>query len=188
MLNTHEVAQSIAPDCRVVYVDNDPIVLAHARALLTNTTPEGVTTYVDADVRDIETIVSDARNVLNFNEPIAVMFLGILGYVPDHDEAISIVTRVMDAVAPGSYLLVRHNTDSGAAVREAVDRYAESGADPYHLRTPAQLHELFTGLELVEPGLVPVELWRPDETGQGNAAEHTGDHGGLARKPISPGA
>jgi SAM-dependent methyltransferase len=188
MLNTHEVAQSIAPDCRVVYVDNDPIVLAHARALLTNTTPEGVTTYVDADVRDIETIVSDARNVLNFNEPIAVMFLGILGYVPDHDEARSIVTRVMDAVAPGSYLLVRHNTDSGAAVREAADRYAESGADPYHLRTVAQLHELFSGLELVEPGLVPVELWRPDETGPGNAAEHTGDHGGLARKPIRPGA
>jgi SAM-dependent methyltransferase len=186
MLNTHEVAQSVAPGCRVVYVDNDPIVLAHARALLTNTTPEGVTTYVDADVRDIETIVSDARNVLNFNEPIAVMFLGILGYVPDHDEARSIVTRVMDAVAPGSYLLVRHNTDSGAAVREAADRYAESGADPYHLRTVAQLRELFAGLEMVEPGLVPVELWRPDGAEDGDPAGFTGDHGGLARKPISP--
>jgi ubiquinone/menaquinone biosynthesis C-methylase UbiE len=183
MLNTHEVAQAVAPDCRVVYVDNDPIVLAHARALLTNTTPEGVTTYVDADVHDIETIVSDARNVLNFNEPIAVMFLGILGYVPDFDEAMSIVTRVMNVVAPGSYLLVRDNTDSGEAVREAADRYAESGVDPYHLRTVAQLREFFTGLEMVEPGLVPVERWRPDETDVGTVAEHTGDHGGLARKP-----
>jgi hypothetical protein len=183
MLNTHEVAQAIAPDARVVYVDNDPIVLAHARVLLTNTTPEGVTAYVDADVHDPETIIADARNVLNFEQPVAVMFLGILGYVADFDEAKSIVTRVMDAVPPGSYLLVRDNTDSGEAVREAADRYAESGVDPYHLRTVAQLNEFFTGLELVEPGLVPVEMWRPDETEIGTLAEHTGDHGGLARKP-----
>jgi hypothetical protein len=183
MLNTHEVAQAIAPDSRVVYVDNDPIVLAHARALLTNTTPEGVTTYVDADVRDIDTIISDARNVLNFNEPIAVMFLGILGYVPTFGEARSIVTRAMDAVAPGSYLLLRDNTDSGAAVREAADRYAQSGANPYHLRTVAQVSEYFTGLEMVEPGLVPVERWRPDGLDAGAGPQHTGDHGGLARKP-----
>jgi S-adenosyl methyltransferase len=183
MLNTHEVAQAIAPDARVVYVDNDPIVLAHARVLLTNTTPEGVTAYVDADVHDPETIIADARNVLNFEQPVAVMFLGILGYVADFAEAKSIVTRVMDAVPSGSYLLVRDNTDSGEAVREAADRYAESGVDPYHLRTVAQLNEFFTGLELVEPGLVPVELWRPDETDVGTLAEHTGDHGGLARKP-----
>jgi hypothetical protein len=111
------------------------------------------------------------------------MFLGILGYVADFDEAKSIVTSVMDAVPPGSYLLVRDNTDSGEAVREAADRYAESGVDPYHLRTVAQLNEFFTGLELVEPGLVPVEMWRPDETEVGTLSEHTGDHGGLARKP-----
>jgi SAM-dependent methyltransferase len=182
MLNTHEVAQAIAPDARVVYVDNDPIVLAHARVLLTNTTPEGVTAYVDADVHDPETIIADARNVLNFDKPVAVMFLGILGYVAGFDEAKSIVTSVMDAVPPGSYLLVRDNTDSGEAVREAADRYAESGVDPYHLRTVAQLNEFFTGLEFVQPGLVPVELWRPDETEVGTLAEHTGDHGGLARK------
>lgn len=183
MLNTHEVAQGITPDARVVYVDNDPIVLAHARVLLRNTTPEGVTAYVDADVHDPETIITDARNVLNFDKPVAVMFLGILGYVADFGEARSIVTRVMDAVPPGSYLLVRDNTDSGESVREAADRYAESGVDPYHLRTVAQLGEFFTGLELVEPGLVPVERWRPDETEVGSLAEHTGDHGGLARKP-----
>jgi hypothetical protein len=183
MLNTHEVAQSITPDARVVYVDNDPIVLAHARSLLTNTTPEGVTAYVDADVHDPETIISDARNVLNFEKPIAVMFLGILGYVPDLHEAKSIVTRVVDAVPSGSYLLVRDNTDSGEQVRTAAERYAESGVDPYHLRTTAQLGEFFAGLEPVDPGLVPVELWRPDATEIGEHAEHTGDHGGLARKP-----
>jgi hypothetical protein len=183
MLNTHEVAQAIAPECRVVYVDNDPIVLAHARALLTNTTPEGVTTYVDADVQDIDTIISDARNVLNFNEPIAVMFLGILGYVPTFDEAKSIVTRAMDAVAPGSYLMLRDNTDSGAAVREAADRYAQSGANPYHLRSVEQVSEYFTGLKMVEPGVVPVELWRPDGSEVASGPQHTGDHGGLGRKP-----
>jgi ubiquinone/menaquinone biosynthesis C-methylase UbiE len=184
MLNTHEVAQAIAPNCRVVYVDNDPIVLAHARVLLRNTTPEGVTAYVDADVHDPETILAGARNVLNFDRPIAVMFLGILGYVADFDEATSIATRVMDAVSPGSYLLVRDNTDSGEAVREAADKYAESGVDPYHLRTVAQLSKFFTGLEMVEPGLVPVERWCPDKAEVGTVAEHTGDHGGLARKPI----
>jgi S-adenosyl methyltransferase len=183
MLNTHEVAQAISPDCRIVYVDNDPIVLAHARVLLTNTTPEGVTAYVDADVHDPDLIISDAQNVLNFNEPIAVMFLGILGYVPDFTEAKAIVARAMDAVAPGSYLLLRDNTDSGDAVRKAADKYAESGVDPYHLRTVAQLGEFFTGLDLVQPGLVPVEKWRTDHVEVGAVAERTGDHIGLARKP-----
>ncbi|MGW6461900.1 SAM-dependent methyltransferase [Streptomyces sp. NPDC055078] len=183
MLNTHEVAQTLAPECRVLYVDNDPIVLAHARALLTNTTPEGVTAYVDADVHDPELIISDARNVLNFNEPIAVIFLGILGYVADFDEAKSIPARVMAAVPSGSYLLLRDNTPSSEEVRTAADKYAKSGADAYHLRTVAQLHEYFTGLELVEPGLVPVEDWRPDEPQVGSVDERTGDHGGLARKP-----
>jgi O-methyltransferase involved in polyketide biosynthesis len=183
MLNTHQVAQEISPDCRVVYVDNDPIVLAHARVLLTNTTAEGATAYVDADVHDPELILAEARNTLDFDRPIAVMFLGMLGYVADFDEARSIVTRVMDAVAPGSYLLVRDNTDSGDAVREAADDYAKSGVDPYHLRTVAQLGEYFSGLELVEPGVVPVEQWRPGPTELGDVAEHTGDHGGLGRKP-----
>lgn len=136
----------------------------------------------DADVHDPGLIVSDARNVLNFNEPIAVMFLGILGYVADFEQAKTIAARVMDAVCPGSYLLLRDNTDSGEAVREAAGRYAKSGVDPYHLRSPDQLAEFFTGLELVEPGLVPVEQWRPEPIELG-AAEHTGDHGGLGRKP-----
>ncbi|OZM83060.1 SAM-dependent methyltransferase [Pseudonocardia sp. MH-G8] len=184
MLNTHEVAQAIAPDCRVVYVDNDPIVLAHARVLLANTTAEGRTSYVDADVHDPERILAEAREILDFDRPIAVMFLGMLGYVADFDEAKSIATRVMDEVAPGSYLLVRDNTDSGDGVREAADNYAKSGVDPYHLRTVAQLGEYFAGLDLVEPGVVPVEQWRPGAVELGAThAEHTGDHGGLGRKP-----
>jgi hypothetical protein len=183
MMNTHEVAQAIAPECRVVYVDNDPIVLAHARVLLGNTTAEGATAYVDADVRDPDRILAEARKVLDFDRPIAVMFLGILGYVADLGEARAIVSRVMDAVPPGSYLLVRDNAADGDAVREAADRYAESGVDPYHLRTVAQLREFFTGLDPVDPGVTPVELWRPEPADVGGDADRTGYHGGLARKP-----
>jgi len=182
MQNTHEVAQSIAPESRVLYVDNDPLVLTHARALLTNTTPEGVTAYADADVRDPDLIISDARNVLNFRQPIAVMFLGILGYVADFDEVRSIVARVMDAVPSGSYLLLRDNTDLSANVREAADRYAESGVEPYHLRSVEQLQQCFEGLEMVPPGLVRVAHWRPGDIEVG-ADEVTDDHCGLARKP-----
>jgi hypothetical protein len=182
MQNTHEVAQAIVPDARVVYVDNDPLVLAHARALLTDTTPNGVTAYVDADVRDPELIVADARNVLNFERPIAVMFLGILGYVPDLDEARTIVRRIMSAVPSGSYLLLRDNTDLDAAARDAADDYAESGVDPYHLRAVDELLSFFDGLELVEPGLVRVAMWRPGQADIG-AEQPTTDHAGLARKP-----
>ncbi|MGH3909997.1 MAG: SAM-dependent methyltransferase, partial [Pseudonocardiaceae bacterium] len=105
MQNTHEVAQQIAPECRIVYVDNDPLVLAHARALLVNTTPEGVTTYIDADFHDPDLIISDARNVLNFTQPIGVMFMGVLGHVAESDDMRSIVARVMAAVPSGSYLV-----------------------------------------------------------------------------------
>lgn len=111
------------------------------------------------------------------------MFLGMLGYVADFDEAKAIVARVMDAVPAGSYLLVRDNTDNGEAVRAAADDYARSGVDPYHLRTVAQLNEYFSGLDLVESGLVPVEDWCPDLVEVDAVAERTGDHGGLARKP-----
>ena len=128
-------------------------------------------------------ILAEARNVLDFDQPIAVMFLGMPGYVADFGEAKSIVERVMDEVIPGSYLLVRDNTDSGDAVREAADDYAKSGVDPYHLRTVAQLGEYFNGLELVEPGVVPVEQWRPGPIELAAVVEHTGDHGGLGRKP-----
>jgi ubiquinone/menaquinone biosynthesis C-methylase UbiE len=181
MQNTHEVAQSVAPDCRIVYVDNDPMVLSHARALLTNTTPEGVTTYVHADVHDPDRIVSDARNVLNFNEPIAVMFFGILGHVADFDEARSIVGRVMAATPPGSFLALEDSTNTSAEVREGAENYARAGAIPYNLRSPEQLAELFTGLDMVDPGLVPVSQWRPNPAEVGTVT-FIDKYGAVARK------
>nr|WP_037065745.1 SAM-dependent methyltransferase [Pseudonocardia acaciae] len=182
MQNTHEVAQAVAPDARVVYVDNDPLVLAHARALLVNTTPEGVTTYLDADLHDPESIIDGARNVLNFTKPIAVMFMGVLGHVAEFGELRSIVDRLTAAVPSGSYLALWDDTDAGEAKRRASESYAETGAVAYHLRTPEDLERIFDGWELVEPGLVPVTRWRPNLAEVGTVQEIDA-HGGVARKP-----
>jgi hypothetical protein len=182
MQNTHEVAQQIAPESRIVYVDNDPLVLAHARALLHNTTPEGVTTYVDSDVHDPDLIIADARNVLNFTQPIAVMFMGILGHVADIDEMRSIVARVMAAVPSGSYLALHDGTNTDKAYREAAVKYAETGAIPYNLRSPEQVGRCFEGLEMVDPGLVPITQWRPD-TAEVGKIEPIDNYGAVARKP-----
>ncbi|WP_084958695.1 SAM-dependent methyltransferase [Thermoactinospora rubra] len=179
MQNTHEVAQGILPHARIVYVDNDPLVLVHARALLRNTTPQGVTTYVDGDYNEPEPIVEDAKNVLDFTRPIAVMFMGVLGYVEDIAAVRSIVSRVMDAVPSGSYLVLWDGTDTGEAVNEGSQKLAESGAAPYYLRTLDALGSCFDGLELVEPGLVPITRWRPD----GEEGPWIDAHGAVARKP-----
>jgi hypothetical protein len=182
MENTHEVAQQVAPESRIVYVDNDPLVLVHARALLRNTTPEGVTAYVDADIHDPDLIISDARNVLNFNQPVVVMFMGVLGYVIDVDEMRSIVTRVMAAVPSGSYLALWDGTDTSAAVIKGSATLAESGAVPYNLRSPERIGQCFEGLEMVDPGLVPITLWRPD-TAEVGKVEPIDAYGAVARKP-----
>ncbi|HEY6424385.1 MAG TPA: SAM-dependent methyltransferase [Pseudonocardiaceae bacterium] len=182
MQNTHEVAQHIAPESRIVYVDNDPLVLVHARALLVNTTPEGVTTYVDADFHDPDLIISDARNVLDFSRPVAVMFMGVLGYVADFDETRSIVARVMAAVPSGSYLTLWDGTETGEAIVEGGAKYAESGAIPYNLRSPEQLGQCFNGLELVDPGLVPITQWGPDIAQVGKVVPIDA-YGAVARKP-----
>lgn len=178
MENTHEVAQRIASESRIVYVDNDPLVLVHARALLANTTPEGVTAYVDADYHEPDQIIADARNVLNFNQPVAVMFMGVLGYVAELDEVRSIISRLMDPFPPGSYLVLWDGTATGEAVSEGADKLVESGGVPYYLRTPEELSQCFEGMEMVEPGLVPITEWRPDtiEVPQIDA------YGGVARK------
>lgn len=181
MQNTHEVAQQIAPESRIVYVDNDPLVLVHARALLVNTTPEGVTTYVDADIHEPELIISDARNVLNFNQPVAVMFMGVLGYVVDFDEMRAIVARVMVAVPSGSYLALWDGANTGEAVIEGGAKLAASGAVPYNLRSPEQIGQCFEGLEMVDPGLVPITQWRSDTTEFGKA-ELIDAYGAVARK------
>jgi hypothetical protein len=181
MQNTHEVVQAVAPDSKIVYVDNDPVVLAHARALLTSTTPEGVTSYVDADYREPETITLAARNILNFTEPVAVMFMGVLGHLAEFDKMRSVVARVMAAVPSGSYLLLWDDIDVGEAKRQAGDAYADTGAVRYHFRTVEQLRQCFGGLELVEPGVVPLNLWRPDVTEVGTV-EPVDGHGAVGRK------
>ncbi|GAA5169677.1 SAM-dependent methyltransferase [Pseudonocardia eucalypti] len=179
MENTHEVAQAFAPESRIVYVDNDPLVLAHARALLTNTTAEGVTAYVDADVHDPALIVADARNLLNFNKPLAVMFMGILGHVADIEEARSIVHGVLDAAPSGSYLVHWDSTNTSPDRIQATANYNKTGAVPYNLRSPEQLSELYKGLELVEPGVVSISQWRqPDKD-----VSVADAYGAVARKP-----
>jgi S-adenosyl methyltransferase len=182
MQNTHEIAQAIAPASKIVYVDNDPIVLAHARALLVSTTHEGVATYVDADYHDQELILSEARNVLDFNQPIAVMFMGVLGYVKELDEMRSIVMRVLNNVPSGSYLALWDGTDTGEAVREGQAKLTETGAVPYYLRSPEQLNQCFAGLEMVRPGLVPITYWRPTPVEIGTI-ESIDAYGAVAAKP-----
>ncbi|MFF0791283.1 SAM-dependent methyltransferase [Streptomyces spiralis] len=179
--NTHEVAQRIAPETRIVYVDNDPMVLAHARALLYSTR-EGATSYVDADVLDPDRILAAAAETLDLTRPTALILSNILGHVADYDQARSIVTRLMDALPPGSYLSINDGSRGIDPVFEqAQDAYNDSGAAPYILRTVDQITAYFDGLELVDPGVVSVPLWRPDATGP--APEPIGEHGGLARKP-----
>jgi hypothetical protein len=181
MQNTHEVAQSIAPEARIVYVDNDPLVLAHARSLLVNTTPEGVTTYVDSDYRDSGRITAQASDVLDFERPIGVMFMGVLGYVPDPDEAHAIVTRVLDAVPSGSYLALWDGTDTSQRARAGAKAQEEAGS-PYYQRSVARIERWFDGLELVEPGVVSITQWRPDPMEVGRIEPIDG-YGGVARKP-----
>ncbi|GAA3779233.1 SAM-dependent methyltransferase [Plantactinospora mayteni] len=179
--NTHEVAQAVAPESRVVYVDNDPLVLVHARALL-NGTREGATDYLDADVHDPEKIITAAARTLDLTQPVAITLLGILAHVADYHEARSIVTRLMDAVPSGSYLVVRDGTDTDQAYAEAIRGYNASGAVPYHLRSPDQIAGYFEGLELVEPGVVSCPLWRPD-AGSPDAPQNAAVLGGAGRKP-----
>lgn len=183
MQNTHEVAQSVAPESRIVYVDNDPNVLSHARALLTNTTPEGVTTYIDTDIHNPEQIISDARNLLNLTQPTAVIIFDILGHVADLDEARSIVAQLMAAVPSGSYLAIQDSTNTSEGARIAAKKYAETGAVPYIMRAPEELEQLFDGLEMVEPGLVMVPHWRPDDITVGEGIDQIDQYGGVARKP-----
>jgi ubiquinone/menaquinone biosynthesis C-methylase UbiE len=179
--NTHEIAQGVAPESRIVYVDNDPLVLAHAQALLVGT-PEGATDYIEADLEDPEAILTRAAKTLDFGEPVAIVLMGILAHVERYERALEIVRRLMDAVPSGSYLVVRDGTDTDPAYSEAIDRYNQSGAVPYRLRSPEQIAGYLDGLELVEPGLVPCPLWRPDPTDIGTPLE-LAVLGGVGRKP-----
>jgi S-adenosyl methyltransferase len=159
--NTHQVAQRVASDSRIVYVDNDPLVLAHARALLTSSA-EGSTSYVDADMRDAEKVLREAAEWLDLTQPVALTFMGVLGHVVDYDEARSIVAGLLDGLPSGSYLSINDSVNTSEALEEALRVYEASGAVPYRTRTPEQFASYFEGLELVEPGVVNVDDWRPD--------------------------
>lgn len=176
--NTHEVAQRHAPESKIVYVDNDPLVLRHAQALLTSS-PEGVTEYIDADLHEPEKIIERAAKILDFDRPVALMLMGILGHIQDYEEAKSIVARLQAALPSGSYFVHYDSTDTDASLKDAQQGYDDTGAIPYVLRSPAQLAAYYEGLELLEPGIVSCPLWRPEP---GSTPEPTDIYGGVARK------
>ena len=181
--NTHQVAQRIAPQARIVYVDNDPLVLAHARALLTST-PEGATAYIHADLRDPDKILVEAADTLDFTQPIALILSGVLGHVVDIGQARSIVRDLLVGLPSGSYLSLNDGTSVIAReeLEQATQDYNDSGALPYVQRTPEQIASFFEGLELVEPGVVSCPRWRPDPAPDGPPAELDA-FGGVGRKP-----
>ncbi|MFI5805488.1 SAM-dependent methyltransferase [Streptomyces sp. NPDC051561] len=159
--NTHQVAQRIAPDARIVYVDNDPVVLAHARALLTGT-PEGLTAYIDADAHDPDAILKEAGRTLDLDRPVALMLLGILNFVADTAEARSIVRTLMDALPAGSHLAITHPTlELGGEGNEAAMAFwNENATPPITARTGAEFASFLDGLEILEPGIVSCARWR----------------------------
>jgi hypothetical protein len=181
--NTHEVAQAVAPDARIVYVDNDPIVLAHGRALLTST-PEGCTAFINADARDTVAVLQDASRTLDLSQPVAVLILMVLQHIPDSDDPQGIVTGLMDAMPPGSHLVV---SDTASDIQQEV--VAESQrqlnarmAGRQTRRTQAQIEQYFTGLAMVPPGLVTLNRWHAaaDDPDPG---EEIAAYCGIGRKP-----
>ena len=161
--NTHQVAQAAAPESRVVYVDNDPVVLAHARALLTSD-PQGTTDYIEADLRDTQQILDRAARTLDFSRPVAVTLLAILHLIPDEADPHGIVATLMAAVPPGSYLVLSHPAGDirAAAVAEMARRVnARLGPTRGTMRDQAEVTRFFDGLELLEPGVVQPQWWRP---------------------------
>ena len=180
--NTHQVAQAIAPDSRIVYVDNDPLVLVHARALLTST-PEGACDYIDADMRDPGKILAEAERTLDFAQPVAVTMLGVVIFLADDEDPYGIVRRFMDAVPAGSYLVLSHTITSPAMpdVDAAVAFWNENGTPKLTQRTPEQITRFFDGLDLLEPGVVSCSRWRPEATPWGEPAE-VAMYGGVSRK------
>jgi len=186
--NTHEIAQAAAPDSRVVYVDNDPIVLAHAQALMTSD-PVGATAFIQADLREPDRILADPRlrRTLDLGQPVALMLVAVVHFFPDAENPQGIVAALLDALPPGSYLTVSHLTadfldpEQAAAGQAAGQR---SGVT-YAPRTQAEVAAFFAGLDLVEPGVVPLVTWRPDgETPADPLAAHS--YAAMGRKPTFP--
>jgi hypothetical protein len=181
--NTHEVAQRAAPESRIVYVDSDPIVLAHARALLTSD-PRGETAYISADIRDTDTILREAGQTLDFTQPVAVMLLAILHFIPDSDDPHAIVRRLMQAVPSGSYLVISHASSDimTQTVQAGAEIYNEHSAVSINLRSEQQVTRFFAGLELVSPGVTPLGHWRPGPVNVG-ALPWLPTYTAVGRKP-----
>jgi hypothetical protein len=180
--NTHEVAQRLAPDARIVYVDNDPLVLAHARALLTST-PEGHTDYLDEDLRNVDAILEHAGRTLDFSKPVGLILLGVVIFIGDDEDPYGLVRRLVDALPAGSHLVLSHTITSPSMpdVDEAVKFWNEHGTPKLTQRTPEQVTRFFDGLELLEPGVVSCSRWRP-EGRDGTEPEEVAMFGGVARK------
>ena len=180
--NTHEVAQREAPDSRIVYVDNDPIVLLHAQTLL-RSTAAGACDYIQADLRDPARILSEAGRTLDFGQPVALMLLAILQFIPDDADPWGLVAQLMAPLPPGSYLVVSHPTDDFNPNRqgESIQRYNERVAEQATLRGHEETVRFFAGLELVEPGVVAVAKWRPHSDVE--ADRPSSMWCGVARKP-----
>jgi S-adenosyl methyltransferase len=180
--STHEVAQAAAPGCRVVYVDYDPVVLAHASTLLASS-PGGAAGYIDADLRAPETILEQAARTLDFSRPVAVMLIAILHLIGDQDDPYQIVSRLMAAVSAGSYLALSQVASDIEAEQmvEAAERYNRLAHETQDHRSHAEVARFFDGLELIEPGVVAVQQWRP---GSGiEATARSAMWGGAGRKP-----
>jgi S-adenosyl methyltransferase len=184
--NTHEVAQGIAPDSRIVYADNDPLVLAHARALLTSL-PAGRTAYIEADLREPEKILADpaVRDTLDFSQPIALMLIAILHFIADEDDPAGIVAALLEALPPGSYLAASHispdHDPAGVGGAERIYRASGVTAQP---RTAEEFGRVFFhGLELVPPGVTLVSEWRPDKNGLLPKPGEVNSYGAVGRKP-----
>lgn len=169
--NTHDVAQRVAPAARIVYVDNDPLVLTHARTLL-HGTPEGACDYIEADIRDIGTVMEGAARTLDLGRPVGLMLLGVLNHILDDGEAEALVSGLLARLAPGSHLVLSHTCDAttdeldGAAMRRAVAEVMERGGTPIRARSPEEIERFFAGTRLLEPGVVSCSRWRPEPPGR----------------------
>ena len=186
--NTHEIAQRIAPESGIVYADNDPVVILHAKALLSSpmlaSTPGGVVCYTQADLRDVAAVLAGAGSTLDMSKPVALIMLGVLGHVDDYGAARSIASQLMDALPAGSYLAIADGVAASPAISSAQRRYDDtarprygaSAPAPYVLRKPDELASFFAGLDLIEPGVVPCPHWRPDRL----------DRSGQSARPAPP--
>lgn len=183
--DVHEIAQAAAPGTRVVYVGHDPTVLAHSHALR-RPRPEGVTAYVHGHVSEVEHIMDEASATLDLDRPVALVLPATLNFVPDQQEAEGIVARFLGRVATGSYVVLAHTSHSVGSVRmsEAAERFGKVIADPYTVRSRDDIARFFDGLDLLEPGLVPIEEWRPAPPGGCEGGGDGPPADAAARRPV----